>query len=164
MPKRKIPLLFGGQLQRVAIARCLIANPSMMFLDEPFGALDANTRMKMQFFLLEIFRKSSLLNLNPTIVLVTHDPREAVLLGEDIFILGPGGVIAQHIKPIKQIIDKFKQENKFENDDHAYNFLIKQEIIIDTNLKNGIVLCRECHKKEHINMGSHFPKTLNDII
>ena len=87
----------------------------MMFLDEPFGALDANTRMKMQFFLLEIFRKSSLLNLNPTIVLVTHDPREAVLLGEDIFILGPGGVIAQHIKPeLPKGYDKsIRKDSKF---------------------------------------------------
>lgn len=94
----KIPQLSGGQLQRVAIARCLIANPSMMFLDEPFGALDANTRMKMQFFLIDIFKRSELQNFNPTIILVTHDPREAVLLGKDIFILDKGQV-AQHIQP-----------------------------------------------------------------
>ncbi len=96
----KIPQLSGGQLQRVAIARCLVANPKMIFLDEPFGALDGFTRAKMQFFLLDIFRREELANLNPTIVLVTHDPREAVLLGDDIFIMdaNPGRII-KHIKP-----------------------------------------------------------------
>lgn len=96
----KIPLLSGGQLQRVAIARCLVANPNMLFLDEPYGALDGFTRAKMQFFLLDIFQKRELADLNPTIVLVTHDPREAVLLGDDIYIMdaNPGRII-KHIKP-----------------------------------------------------------------
>ncbi len=96
----KIPQLSGGQLQRVAIARCLVANPNMIFLDEPYGALDGFTRAKMQFFLLDIFQKGELADLNPTIVLVTHDPREAVLLGNDIFIMDsdPGRII-KHIKP-----------------------------------------------------------------
>jgi NitT/TauT family transport system ATP-binding protein len=96
----KMPQLSGGQLQRVAIARCLVANPNMLFLDEPYGALDGFTRAKMQFFLLEVFQKRELADLNPTIVLVTHDPREAVLLGNDIYIMdsNPGRII-KHIKP-----------------------------------------------------------------
>jgi len=96
----KMPLLSGGQLQRVAIARCLVANPNMLLLDEPYGALDGLTRAKMQFFLLDIFQKRELADLNPTVVLVTHDPREAVLLGQDIYIMdaNPGRVI-KHIKP-----------------------------------------------------------------
>jgi NitT/TauT family transport system ATP-binding protein len=96
----RIPQLSGGQLQRVAIARCLVANPNMLFLDEPYGALDGFTRAKMQFFLLEVFQKRELAELNPTIVLVTHDPREAVLLGNDIYIMdsNPGRII-KHIKP-----------------------------------------------------------------
>ena len=96
----KMPQLSGGQLQRVAIARCLVANPNMLLLDEPYGALDGLTRAKMQFFLLDIFQKGELAALNPTIVLVTHDPREAVLLGQDIYIMdaNPGRVI-KHIKP-----------------------------------------------------------------
>ena len=69
-------------------------------LDEPYGALDGFTSAKMQFFLLDLFQKSELANLNPTVVLVTHDPREAVLLGNDIYIMGsnPGHII-KHIKP-----------------------------------------------------------------
>lgn len=96
----KMPQLSGGQLQRVAIARSLVANPNMLLLDEPYGALDGYTRAKMQFFLLEIFQKRELADLNPTVVLVTHDPREAVLLGHDIYILdaNPGRII-KHIKP-----------------------------------------------------------------
>jgi NitT/TauT family transport system ATP-binding protein len=96
----KTPQLSGGQLQRVAIARSLVANPSMILLDEPFGALDGFTRAKMQFFLLELFQKSEVADLNPTVILVTHDPREAVLLGNDIYIMDadPGRII-KHLKP-----------------------------------------------------------------
>src|ERR1044072_4401093 len=96
----KTPQLSGGQLQRVAIARSLVANPGMILLDEPFGALDGFTRAKMQFFLLDLFQKSELADLNPTVVLVTHDPREAVLLGNDIYIMdaNPGRVI-KHLRP-----------------------------------------------------------------
>ncbi|MEJ7587087.1 MAG: ABC transporter ATP-binding protein [Ferruginibacter sp.] len=96
----RIPQLSGGQLQRVAIARSLVANPNMLLLDEPYGALDGFTRAKMQFFLLDLFQKRELASLNPTVVLVTHDPREAVLLGNDIYIMdaNPGRII-KHIKP-----------------------------------------------------------------
>lgn len=96
----KIPQLSGGQLQRVAIARSLVANPNMLVLDEPYGALDGFTRAKMQFFMLDLFQKSEIANLNPTVILVTHDPREAVLLGNDIYIMdtNPGRII-KHIKP-----------------------------------------------------------------
>jgi NitT/TauT family transport system ATP-binding protein len=96
----KMPQLSGGQLQRVAIARCLVANPNMLLLDEPYGALDGFTRAKMQFFLLDIFQKRELAALNPTVVLVTHDPREAVLLGHDIYIMDANpGRIVKHVKP-----------------------------------------------------------------
>src|SRR4029077_6844127 len=67
----KAPQLSGGQLQRVAIARSLVANTNMLLLDEPFGALDGFTRAKMQFFLLDLFQKSEVASLNPTVVLVT---------------------------------------------------------------------------------------------
>jgi NitT/TauT family transport system ATP-binding protein len=96
----KGPQLSGGQLQRVAIARSLVANPGMILLDEPFGALDGFTRARMQFFLLDLFQKSEVADLNPTVVLVTHDPREAVLLGNDIYIMDADpGRIVKHLRP-----------------------------------------------------------------
>lgn len=90
----KYPLLSGGQLQRVAIARSLVANPSMIVMDEPFSALDAKNRKHMQLFLADMFYRSEVANLNPTIILVTHSAKEAVFLANDLYIFGanPGRV------------------------------------------------------------------------
>ena len=88
------PILSGGQLQRVAIARSLMANPDILLMDEPFGALDVKTRLQMQDLLLSIWERFS-----PTVVFVTHDIQEAVYLGDDIFILGHApSQIVRHIK------------------------------------------------------------------
>lgn len=76
------PSLSGGQLQRVAIARSLIANNEILLMDEPFGALDIKTRMQMQDLLLSIWNK-----FHPTIIFVTHDISEAVYLSDDIYIM-----------------------------------------------------------------------------
>lgn len=76
------PTLSGGQLQRVAIARSLLANPDILLMDEPFGALDIRTRIQMQDLLSEIWEK-----FHSTILFVTHDISEAVYLGDDIYIL-----------------------------------------------------------------------------
>jgi len=77
------PTLSGGQLQRVAIARSLLANPEILLMDEPFGALDVKTRLSMQDLLYDIWQK-----FHSTVVFVTHDIAEAVYLGDEIFILG----------------------------------------------------------------------------
>ncbi|MEM1217979.1 MAG: ABC transporter ATP-binding protein [Bacteroidota bacterium] len=76
------PTLSGGQLQRVAIARSMIANPEILLMDEPFGALDINTRLQMQDLLADIW-----LDFHPTVIFVTHDISEAVYLGDDIYIM-----------------------------------------------------------------------------
>ncbi len=76
------PTLSGGQLQRVAIARSLIANSEVLLMDEPFGALDIKTRLQMQDLLTSIWNK-----FHPTIVFVTHDISEAVYLAKDIYIM-----------------------------------------------------------------------------
>ena len=76
------PILSGGQLQRIAIARSLLANPNILLMDEPFGALDIRTRLQMQDLLTSIWRK-----FQSTIVFVTHDISEAVYLADDIYIM-----------------------------------------------------------------------------
>ncbi len=76
------PILSGGQLQRVAIARSLISNPEIILMDEPFGALDTNTRYKMQQMVADIW-----LEYKTTFILVTHDIPEAVFLADDIYIM-----------------------------------------------------------------------------
>jgi len=76
------PSLSGGQLQRVAIARSLLANSKILLMDEPFGALDIRTRLQMQDLLLNVWEK-----FQSTVVFVTHDIAEAVYLADDIYIL-----------------------------------------------------------------------------
>ncbi len=74
--------LSGGMKQRVAIARALVNKPRILLMDEPFGALDAQSRAKMQSHLLEIWR-----NVDVTIVFITHDLDEAIFLADRILVL-----------------------------------------------------------------------------
>ncbi len=74
--------LSGGMKQRVAIARALVNQPRILLMDEPFGALDAQSRAKMQTHLLEIWR-----NIDITILFITHDLDEAIFLADRILVL-----------------------------------------------------------------------------
>jgi len=82
--------LSGGQRQRVGVARALAADPGILLMDEPFGALDPVTRAELQREFLALARKVA-----KTIVLVTHDLREALLLGTRVVLLDAGRIVAE---------------------------------------------------------------------
>src|SRR5215204_5799746 len=84
----------GGERQRVGLARALAADPPVMLMDEPFGALDPITRTRLQKELLRIQAE-----VRKTIIFVTHDIDEAILIGDRIAILREGGVLAQYDTP-----------------------------------------------------------------
>jgi NitT/TauT family transport system ATP-binding protein len=76
--------LSGGMKQRVAIARALAVEPSVLFMDEPFAALDAFSRMHLQDELLRLWQES-----RPTVIFVTHDLDEAIALGQRVVLMAP---------------------------------------------------------------------------
>jgi nitrate ABC transporter ATP-binding subunit len=96
--KDKLPgQLSGGMKQRVAIARAFAINPSILLLDEPFGALDALTKGSMHIELLKLW---NLDNRNKTIVMVTHDIEEAIFLSDRVVVMTNGPEAG-----IKEIVD-----------------------------------------------------------
>ena len=86
--------LSGGQRQRVGLARALAADPPVLLMDEPFGALDPITRLRLQTELKRLHRE-----VGKTVIFVTHDIDEAITMGDRIAILRQGGVLAQYDTP-----------------------------------------------------------------
>lgn len=83
--------LSGGQKQRAALARSLLREPHVLLADEPFGALDALTRMRMQGLLRRMVER-----IRPTVILVTHDVDESLLLADRILVLRDGKIAEDH--------------------------------------------------------------------
>ena len=106
--ERRIDSLSGGQMQRVAIARALAMNENIMFLDEPFSALDPNLRREMGDFLLELQKKENL-----TVVLVTHDQEEALRLAHRIALMKDGEILQVdegeklYYSPVNEYVARF---------------------------------------------------------
>lgn len=89
-------VLSGGEQQRVALARALMRNPALILADEPFSALDALTRMRMQSLLLEVYTRH-----RPAVLFVTHDVDEALLLANRIIVLDSGRICYDRKNPLK---------------------------------------------------------------
>ncbi|KMK75194.1 ABC transporter ATP-binding protein [Alkalihalobacillus pseudalcaliphilus] len=90
--------LSGGQQQRVGLARAMASDPEILLMDEPFGAIDAITRVSLQDELLQIQKK-----LNKTILFVTHDIDEALKLGDQLIVMDEG-IVQQYGRPIDIIL------------------------------------------------------------
>lgn len=111
----------GGMAQRVSLGRTLCYNPEIILMDEPFGALDAFNRRKLQNEFINIFREYK-----KTIIFVTHDVEEAVYLGQDIVIMDEGSIIEQIPVPLDYYRDTTSSE-----------FLrLREEILNSILLKN----------------------------
>jgi NitT/TauT family transport system ATP-binding protein len=104
--------LSGGMKQRVAIVRALANQPRILLMDEPFGALDAQTRARMQAHLLEIWRKIDI-----TIVFITHDLDEAIFLADRILVLKP------HPGEVIEMIEVPVPRPRYQGQVHAEEFL-----------------------------------------
>ena len=117
--------LSGGMRQRVAIARSLILKPRVILMDEPFGALDPQTRLNMQDLLVELWRK-----VEATVFLVTHSIEEAVYLGDRVYVLSSSpGTLAREleVEPPNRPAAVMQREQEFQETIYYLRDLIAAE-------------------------------------
>jgi NitT/TauT family transport system ATP-binding protein len=117
--------LSGGMRQRVAIARSLILRPRVILMDEPFGALDPQTRLNMQDLLVQLWRK-----VQATVFFVTHSIEEAVYLGDRVHVLSssPGTLVREvEVEPPNRPAAEMQREQKFQDTVYYLRDLIAAE-------------------------------------
>jgi sulfonate transport system ATP-binding protein len=98
--------LSGGEAQRVALARALVREPQLLLLDEPFGALDALTRIRMHSLVAQLCERH-----HPAVLLVTHDVDEAILLADRVLVLADGRISLDSAVEIAQ--PRLRSDNRF---------------------------------------------------
>jgi osmoprotectant transport system ATP-binding protein len=127
--------LSGGQRQRIGVARALAADPPVLLMDEPFGAIDPITRERLQNEFLRLQRE-----IRKTIVFVTHDIDEAIKMGDKIAVLKRGGHLAQYAAPAELLMrpaDEFVED--FVGSDRALKRLALQRVC-DIDLWKGAIV------------------------
>ena len=131
----------GGMKQRVGIARCLAMQPKVMLMDEPFGALDALTRANLQDSVMEIQKE-----LNTTVILITHDVDEAVLMSDKIVMMSNGP--AARVGEILEIeLDRPRERVALAKSDQ-FNYY-RQQVLSFLYEKKGVVNIQEEKRKRN---------------
>lgn len=129
----------GGMKQRVGIARCLAMQPKVMLMDEPFGALDALTRANLQDSVMEIQKE-----LNTTVILITHDVDEAVLMSDKIVMMSNGP--AAKVGEILNIeLDRPRERVALSKSDQFNHY--RQQVLSFLYEKKGVVNFDDAKKK-----------------
>jgi len=146
MAKRYPAQLSGGQRQRVGVARALAADPPLMLMDEPFGAIDPINRERLQNEFLRLQAE-----IRKTIVFVTHDIDEAIKMGDKIAILQVGGKLAQYASPSEILL-------------HPANAFVEDFVGADRALKRLALLRVSDIPRDQLGTANGGPEIAHDTI